>query len=112
MDVGTADFQADAFGTDCFGNLFMFGSMLESFFRSLSVSFDSVCALARASSDDAGLADSLCAQLVAAEAAENRGALEVKTRLLRASAALVEAQAGKSLTREEADELHSLLAQL
>jgi hypothetical protein len=56
--------------------------------------------------------DSLCEQLGAAEAAERRGAIHLKTRLLRASAQLVEAQAGKSLTREEADQLLSLLAQL
>jgi hypothetical protein len=111
-DEGTADFHADAFGTDCFGNLFMFGSMLEGFVRSLTVSFDSVCALARQFSTDAEVADSLCAQLDEAEAAEGRGAIHVKTLLLRASAQLVEAQAGKSLTREEADQLLSLLAQL
>jgi hypothetical protein len=111
-DQGTADFHADAFGSDCFGSLSMFGSMLESFVRSLTVDYDDVCALAVEYSTDAAVADSICKQLAAAEAADRRGAIDVKDSIIRASARLVEAQAGKSLTREQADELLSLLAQL
>jgi hypothetical protein len=111
-DEGTADFHADAFGTDCFGDLFVLGSMLEEFVRSLAVDYDDVCALARQYSTDPGVADSLCEMLDAAKTAEQRGATEVKARQLRAFTRLVQAQTGKSLTRAQADELLSLVARL
>jgi hypothetical protein len=111
-DTGTADFHADAFGTDCAGDIYMLGSMLEEFVRSTAVNYDAVCARARDYSLDPQVAESLCEMLAAAEAAEDRGDNDVKTRQLDAFAHLVDAQTGKALTAEEATDLLSLIRQL
>jgi len=100
------------FGTDCAGDIYMLGSMLEEFVRSTAVSYDAVCALARDYSSDPQVAGSLCEMLAAAEAADERGDNDVKTRQLDAFAYLVTAQTGKALTAEEATELLSLIRQL
>jgi hypothetical protein len=112
-DAGTADFEVDATGASCAGDVVMFGSMLEDFVRSTAtVTYDDVCALARESSTDAGIAASFCEQLAAAQASELRGASDVKQRQLSAAASLIGAQRGRSLTDAQADELLALIARL
>jgi hypothetical protein len=80
--------------------------------RSLTTSYDQICAWHGSTSTDATWPTRSASSSAAAEAAERRGATNAKAQLLDASARLVEAQADKSLTPVEADELLSLLAQL
>jgi hypothetical protein len=78
----------------------------------IRVTYASLCALVRVYVDDAGVADSLCEQLAAAEAAAARGNIRAKKANLDAFVKLVEAQSGKSMTAAEAATLAELAKEL
>ena len=78
----------------------------------IQVTYASLCALVRAYVDDAGVADSLCEKLAAAEAAAARGNTNAKRASLAAFVNQVEAQSGKSMTAAEAATLVALAKKL
>lgn len=76
------------------------------------VTFDSLCDLTRTFVAKPGVASSLCAKLRAASEAEQRGNLVARNAILSVFIHEVTAQSGKTLTREQADELLKGAAQL
>jgi len=75
---------------------------------SLATTFDDLCRLTERLVDDADIAASLCDKLAAAEAAAERGNMRAKNGILGAYRNQLAAQAGKSLTADEAALLASL----
>jgi hypothetical protein len=75
---------------------------------SLDITFDELCSLTRAWVTNEDVADSLCAQLDAAERAAARGNTAAKQRALASYVKLVRAQTGKSITEERAARLIEL----
>jgi hypothetical protein len=75
---------------------------------SLATTFDDLCRLTERLVDDADVAASLCDKLAAAEAAAERGNMRAKNGILGAYRNQLAAQAGKSLTADEAALLASL----
>ena len=103
--LGTHTFSATA--TDKAGNV---GSGSTSF--TVTVDYNSLCALVGEFASNNGIANSLCAKLDAAAAAAARGQSKVETNNLRAFDHEVAAQAGKALTSDQANLLTTFAAAL
>jgi len=78
----------------------------------VTVGVDSLCALVQQFSTKAGVAQSLCAKLSAANAKSTSGQTKPKDNILGAFANEVDAQTGKALTAAQASLLKSLAASL
>jgi predicted extracellular nuclease len=78
----------------------------------LKTTFDDLCRLTRRTVTSADVADSLCAQLDVAKRAEARGDQKTKDKALKAYGRLLTAQIGKSVTRDQAEFLIGLAAEL
>jgi uncharacterized protein len=79
---------------------------------SVTVTFDSLCALVRSWSTSADVADGLCSKLAAAADAAARGNANAKSNQLRAFKNQVETQTGKAFTADQAATLARLAGTL
>ena len=101
LDLGTHSLTASA--TDLAGN----NTTTSTSFR-VGVTYSSLCNLSRSFETDTEIAESLCAQLAAAESGAARDNANAKAGALRGYMNLVRAQAGKTLTSSQADILTRL----
>ena len=76
------------------------------------VTYEALCSLVQQTVDQAGVANSLCAQLRAAEAAAGRGQADTAANIVSAFKNEVAAQSGKAMTAQEAATLTQLADQL
>ncbi len=101
LGFGTHTLTATA--TDRAGN-----TTTESATFEIVVTYEALCALVEQSVDNAGVANSLCAKLRAAEAAAGRGEADTAANIMTAFKNEVTAQSGKALTAQEAATLTQL----